>query len=492
MDTANLRDRVREAYAQGPDAVVDLILTVVGELAAQIATLSAAIAALTAENATLRARLGTDSHNSSRPPSSDGPGVKPHPTSQRSPTGRKSGDQPGHVGHTLVLVDDPDVVVVHSPAHCLACGQSLAEVAALRHERRQVVDLSPVQVRVVEHQVETKCCPDCGAETSGMFPAGVAAPAQYGPGITTAAVYLNQEQLLPLERTSEVLTDLFGCPISEGTVESAVAACHAQLAPVEAAIKHGIITAAVAHFDETGANVSGKLSWLHVASTLRLTFYAAHGKRGRDALEAIGVLPPFRGRAIHDSLVSYWQYGACTHGLCNAHHLRELTFVADELGQPWAKDLKDVLGKIKRAVDAARADGESALPAEVRRACAARYDAILADGLIANPPPAPTGRRGRPKRGKAGSLVERLREHKGATLAFMEDFAVPFDNNQAERDLRMIQVREKISGCFRTPKGAARFCQIRGYISTLRKQGMPILSALSQTIAGTPPLPATV
>jgi len=498
MDMESVRDQLRGAYPHGPDAVKGVVVVVVGEFAAQLESLSSRVAVLEAENAALRtenaalrARLRMDSHNSSQPPSSDGPGVRPHPKSQRTPTGRKSGGQPGHVGHTLVLVDEPDEVVVHPPTQCHACGRSLEDVPSLRQERRQVVDLPPVKVRVVEHQVKTKCCPGCGAETSGVFPDGVKAPAQYGPGITTAAVYLNQGQLLPLERTSEVLADLFGCPISEGTVESAVAACHVQLAPVEAAIKHGIIAAKVAHFDETGANLSGKLTWLHVASTRCLTFYAAHAKRGRDAMDAIGVLPPFRGRAIHDSLVSYWQYGACTHGLCNGHHLRELTFVAEELGQPWAQDLKELLGEIKRAGDAAGEQGMSALPAEVTAAFGARYATALAKGRKANPPPQPTGRRGRPKLGKAGSLVERLREHRGATLAFMEDFAVPFDNNQAERDLRMVKVREKISGCFRTTTGAERFCRIRGYISTLRKQRMPILSALGQAIIGYPPMPTT-
>ena len=499
MDTTSVRDRVREACGEAPDAVVNLILRVVGELVAQIETLSAAVsalqgenAALRTENAALRARLGTDSHNSSKPPSSDGPGGKPHPKSQRTPSGRKSGGQPGHVGHTLPLVDDPDEVQVHAPASCHACGASLAEIAAIRRERRQVVDLPPVRARVVEHQVETKCCLDCGAESVGEFPPEVAAPVQYGPGVATVAVYLNQGQLLPLGRTGEVLADLFGCPVSEGTLESTVGACHAQLAAVEVALKQGVADAAVAHFDETGVNVSGRTSWLHVASTPRLTFYAPHPKRGREAMDAIGVLPQFRGTALHDGLVSYWQYDACTHALCNAHHLRELTFVADELGQPWAQDLGALLRAIKRGVDVARDAGRTTLAPQDTEAFRARYDAIVADGVQANPPPEPTGKRGRPKRGKAGNLVDRLRAHKKATLAFMEDFTIPFDNNQAERDLRMIKVREKISGCFRTTTGVERFCRIRGYLSTLRKQGLPILSALTQTINGHPLMPATV
>ena len=498
MDIESIRAKTLGAYRQGPDAVVELVVGLVAQFAAQLEVLSARVTALEAENANLRtenaalrAQLGTNSRNSSKPPSSDGPGVKPHPKSQRGSSGRKPGGQPGHSGHSLRLVDAPDAIQVHAPARCQACGASLEAVSALRRERRQVVDIPTVQARVVEHQAETKYCPGCGAETTGEFPEGIKAPAQYGPGVATVGVYLNQEQLLPLERTCRVLSDLFGCPISEGTLERAVAACHERLAEVEATIKGGIAGAEVAHFDETGVNVGGKTSWLHVASTPRLTFFAIHQKRGRAALDEIGVLPQFRGRAVHDGLTSYWQYGQCQHGLCNAHHLRELTFVEEQLGQGWAKDLKGLLLEIKRAVDDARGRGRDGLSAQVKREFERRYDALLAEGHQANPPPEPTGKRGRPKRGKAGSLVARLREHQEATLAFMADFRVPFDNNQAERDLRMTKVRQKISGCFRTTMGAKRFCRIRGYLSTLRKQGASILSALGKAIAGSPPLPTT-
>jgi len=498
MDTENLRGQVVDAYEQGADAVVALVVILMGELAAQLETMSARVtsvegenATLRTENAALRATLGTNSHNSGKPPSSDGPGIKPHPKSQRVVSGRKPGGQPGHDGHTLALVDTPDAVQVHAPSHCQGCGQSLDDVAALRRERRQVVDIPPVRARVIAHQAVTRCCPRCGAETSGAFPPDVAAPVQYGPGVATLAVYLTQEQLLPLARTSAVRAEVCGCPVSERTVERAVADCHERLAAVEAAIKQGVTDAAVAHFDETGVNIGGQTAWLHGASTAHLTFYAVHQKRGRAAMDAIGVMPQFRGRAVHDGLTSYGHYSECTHALCNAHHLRELTFVEEHLGQSWAKDLKGLLREIKQTVDDARGQGRAALPMEARQAFARRYDVILEEGMRANPPPPPTGKRGRPKRGNAGSLVDRLREHKAETLAFMEDLTVPFDNNQAERDIRMTKVREKISGCFRTPMGAARFCRIRGYISTLRKQGMPIFSALGQAIAGTPPLPVT-
>lgn len=489
MDAERLRVKTLDAYGHGADAVVALVAGVVAECAAQVERLSARVTVLEAENAALRAKLATNSRNSSRPPSSDGPGVTPHPKSQRTQSGRRPGGQPGHPGHTLRLVDDPDEVLVHAPGRCQACGRSLADTPAVQRERRQVVDLPSVKVHVVEHQVETKCCPGCGAETTGAFPEGVTAPAQYGPGVATVGVYLTQEQVLPLERTCETLADLFGCPLAEGTLERMVADCHEQLAETEAAIKRGVTEADVAHFDETGMRISGKTRWLHVASTPRLTFYAAHPKRGREAVDAVGVLPAFRGRAVHDGLSSYWQYAECAHALCNAHHLRELTFVEEELGQPWAGDLKALLREIKQAVDEVRGRGMTALPKEMRGAFGLRYDGVLEAGGAANPPPEPTGQRGRPKRGKAGSLVARLQERKGAVLAFMEDFHVPFDNNQAERDLRMVKVRQKVSGCFRTPTGAEQFCRIRGYVSTLRKQGVSVLSGLSRAITRDPPLP---
>ena len=497
VETESIRSKTLEAYQQGPDAVVEFVGKLAAEFVSQLEALStrvsameAEIAILKAENKALRERLGTNSRNSSKPPSSDGPGVKPHPKSQRKASERKPGGQPGHAGHTLRLVDEPDEVKVHGPSQCRACGQSLQEVSVGRRERRQVVDIPPVKAVVIEHQAETKRCPCCGEETSGTFPEGVAAPAQYGPGVATVGVYLNQEQLLPIERTCEVMAELFGCPIAEGTLQSAVEQCHEELAETEAAIKGRIEEAELAHFDETGMNVGGKTSWLHVASTANLTYYSVQKKRGREAMDEIGLLSKFRGRAIHDGLPSYWQYGECEHGLCNAHHLRELTFVEEELKQFWAKDMKELLLEIKGVVDDARERGVTKLSGRVKRRFNVWYDWIVAMGMKVNPPPEPTGKRGRPKRGKAGSLVDRLREHKGAVLAFMEDFAVPFDNNQAERDLRMMKVREKISGCFRTESGAKRFCRIRGYISTMRKQGISVADALRQAIFGTPIVPA--
>jgi transposase len=498
MESSSLREQALAAYAEGPEGVVGLVERLVagfGEQLERVVTRVAVIetenAALRSEHQVLRGRIEKDSHNSSKPPSSDGPGgPKRVPKSLRGTSGRRPGGQLGHEGHTLTLVEQPDQVVVHQPPACRGCGQDLASAPVVRTERRQVVDLPVVRAQVVEHQAETRGCPGCGQETPAPFPAGVEAVIQYGPGVATLAVYLHQEQLLPVERTGRVLGDVFGCPISGGTLERMVAQCADAVAEVVAAIKLAVIAAAIVHSDETGLSLNGQTAWLHVASTDRLTWYAVHRKRGREALDALGVLPALRGRVVHDGLWSYWHYEQCAHALCNAHHLRELTFVDEHLKQPWAGQLKTLLLEIKEAADRARADGVPTLPPEAQHAWTVRYTDLVAQGLRLNPPASTTGKRGRPKRSPAGNLALRLSTHQAETLAFMTDPQVPFDNNQAERDLRMMKVRQKISGCFRSITAVDRFCLIRSYVCTLRKQGLPILASLADAFRGHPPVPA--
>ncbi len=271
----------------------------------------------------------------------------------------------------------------------------------------------------------------------------------------------------------------------------AVNFCAQELAQTEARIKQGVIDSEVAHFDETGMDVEGKRGWLHTASTPQLTHYAYHPKRGSTATEAIGILPEFGGRAIHDAFSAYWRYG-CEHGLCNAHHLRELIFVHEQMRRAWAGEMKQVLLDIKRAVDTAKAQTQTRLENDAIKAYAQRYAAVLQAGAEEenkHPPPA-TGRRGRKKQSKSKNLLDRLEKYQTETLAFMYDFAVPFDNNLAERDLRMMKVKQKVSGCFRTTPGAYAFCRIRSYISTMKKQGHNVIAALKSVFLGTPQLPA--
>jgi transposase len=361
-------------------------------------------------------------------------------------------------------------------------------VPACRKERRQSHDLPPLRLVVSEHQAFTKVCPHCQTLTAAAFPAGLSQPVQYGPGVKALAVYLQEYQLLPFARTHELLADLFGCSLSEGTLSTALSTAAARLAPVQAAIQAALTGAAVAHFDETGVRIGAQTQWLHHAGTPRLTFYAVHPQRGKTATEAIGILPAFTGTAVHDGWSAYASY-ACEHALCNAHHLRELTFVAEQTQQPWASGLIALLLEIKQAVEGAQTAGQTRLTAAARTAFAGRYAALVEAGLAANPPPPPTGKRGRPKQSGAKNLLDRLDRQRESVLAFMTDFTVPFDNNLAERDLRMVKVRQKISGCFRTPAGADAFCCLRGYISTLRKQGQHVLTALQTVFAGQPLLP---
>ena len=499
MASSSLHEAALQAYAAGPEAVVALVEQVVSgfseqleQVVSRVATLEAENAALRSEVEALRGRLAKDSHNSSKPPSSDGPATpKRVPKSLRGTSGRRPGGQPGHPGASLTLVEQPDEVVVHQPSACAGCGRGLGGAPVLRTERRQVIDLPVVRAQVVEHRAETRGCPGCGQATTAPFPADVPAPVQYGPGVATLAVYLHQEQLLPVERTGRVLGEVFGCEISNGTLERMVARCADAVADIVAAIKQAVIAAAIVHVDETGLSLNGKPAWLHVASTDRLTWYATHRKRGQEALDALGVLPTVRGRVVHDGLWSYWHYEQRAHALCNAHHLRELTFVEEHLEQPWAGRLKTLLLEIKEAADRARAAGVPALPAEAQRDWTTRYADLVAEGLRLNPPAPPTGgKQGRPRRSPAGNLALRLATHQAATLAFMTDLRVPFDNNQAERDLRMMKVRQKISGCFRSMTAVDRFCRIRSYVSTLRKQGLPILASLADAVRGHPPVPA--
>lgn len=478
------REEIKAVYEQGPDAVVALVEGLVAGFQQQIEQLRAEIKEL-------KDRLALNSDNSSKPPSSNPPAHRTK--SSRTPSGKKTGAQQGHPGKTLQASPTPEQIVEHSAAACNNCGWNLSEVAGEpTDDKRQVFDLPPLKLEATEHRLLNKICPGCGSPNCGEFPAAVKPGVQYGANIKALAVYLVQYHLLPWQRTGEMMSDLFGQSIAEGTIWSAINECADGLKDSEEKIKEALTFAPIVNFDETGFYVSTRREWLHVASTPMLTYYGSHAKRGAEACHEIGILPNFSGRAIHDAWGTYFKY-ACAHGLCNAHHLRELTFVEEQLEQAWGKEMKDLLLDIKQSVAQASARGASCLPKTRRREFEKAYDRVLASGLALaeNQPPPPNGKRGRQKQSKAKNLLDRLSQHKTETLAFMYDFAVPFDNNQAERDLRMIKVQQKISGCFRSSSGAKAFCRIRGYISTIKKQGRNVLEALSSAFAGQPlsPLP---
>jgi transposase len=380
--------------------------------------------------------------------------------------------------------------------------------------RRQVHDLPPLRLLVTEHRALCRTCPQCQQPNRGHFPDNVKKPVQYGPQIQGLCVYLQTYQLLPSARTCQLLRDVFACSLSEGTLANIQADCHERLAPVEEAIRAGIGGAEVVHFDETGMRAQGRLHWMHSASTPKLTYYANHAKRGRLALDAHGLLSQFKGTAVHDSFASYFGYDTCKHALCNAHLLRELIAVYEqgqeqdkaeagkaeadkaeainaETGkQAWAGAMVTLLCEIKKTIEAAQAIGRSSLLPEEQDAFKARYQALLEQGRKSNPPPGVSPvvcgpkKRGRIKQTSAQNLLHRLSRYQSEVLRFMSDWSVPFDNNLAERDLRMVKVRQKVSGCFRSAQGAAQFCRVRGVISTLRKQGYSLLAALQSIFVG--------
>jgi transposase len=400
------------------------------------------------------------------------------------------GVQLGHRGETLHLVATPDAVVEHRPTVCMECHTPLDEAPVVLRERRQVHDLPRVRLRVTEHQALHVRCPRCQTVSMGTFPAEAPSRAQYGPQLRAFAVYLLQQQFVPYGRVREVFADLFGASLSLGTLQHWVRQSAATLAPVERQVKVALRQAPVLHVDKTGVRRGGRLAWAHVASTSRLTHYAIHAKRGGEATDAIGILPHFTGVSVHDGWKPYWRYTRCRHALCNIHHLRELTYLEEQYGQLWAKELKALLREMKAAVDEARAADLRQLPDHARAAFVTHYRELLAAGHAANPPPARRPRqRGRVKQTPAQNLLERLWLGQEEVLAFLDDFSIPFDNNQAERDVRMLKVQQKVSGCFRSDWGADAFACLRGYLSTLRKQGVALLAALETVVAGHPLYP---
>jgi len=440
--------------------------------------LIALILQLCARVSELEAQLAKNSRNSSKPPSSDGYG-KPQPKSRREKSGRRSGGQPGHAGSTLKLVEQPDQTVVCGAGVC-ACGCDLTGCAAVGVERHQVFELPVMKLHVTEYQAPIKVCPQCGGQVKAAFPTAVSQPVQYGPRAQAAMTYLSQYQLLPYERLQELLHDVFQMDVSQGTLDNVLKRGYEKLAGFEEQVKERIRDSRVAHFDETGMRVVKDLHWLHVASTPEFTAYHIDAQRGQPAMEAMGILPGFTGTAVHDSWTSYYAY-ECEHALCNAHHLRELIFAHEEHGQQWAARLKACLLEANEEITTAKTRGATQLPARRLQYFSDRYSRILREGREELPllPARPAGQRGRAKQHKVKNLHDRLRDRKTEVLAFLYDFSIPFTNNQGEQDVRMMKVKQKISGCFRSFDGARIFARIRGCFSTVKKQGHNALQAMT-------------
>ncbi len=472
---------------------------IIEELQAENVQLREQNAQLTAENHQLReqveqlgmrlheleGRVAKDSHNSSKPPSTDGYARKTRSLRQKS--GKKAGGQEGHPGSRLHLVETPDEIIVLRPEKCAHCQANLQEIPAEGCQRRQLIDLPQILPRVTEYQGHDVRCPCCQQVTRGTFPEELRASIQYGPMLKGIALYLLYGQLLPYARTAELLADVCGCNLSPGTLEALVAEGTDRLVETEEQIKHALRAAEVIGTDETGIRVQGVLQWLHVARSETLTHYACHRKRGKTATDEIGILPQFHGTMVHDGYRSYPHYTQCEHALCNAHHLRDLRFLHEQEQQQWAGKLKDHLLLCHTTVEQARATGATCLPPAVLNDLIATYHLLILAGLAAQPPPLPMPKhRGRVKHSKAKNLLDRLKRDAQCVLLFMTDFRVPFTNNGSEQDLRMVKVQQKISGTFRSDAGPIAFCRIRGYFSTMAKQGHRLCLVARQLFAGVP------
>ena len=430
----------------------------------------------------IEGQLHKDSHNSHLPPSKS---LRIPLKNLREKTGKSPGGQPAHPGQTLQMVEPPTHTITYPVNRCEQCGQDLLGVPVTGCERRQVFDIPPLICEVTEYRVEKKRC-SCGHLTTAVFPETVSAPVQYGINIQTLASLLVNHEYVGYERISELLEYLIGYRVNEATICSHQDKLYTNLTDFEEQVKLHLRASEVIGNDETGLRIEGKRQWLHAASTPQLTHYAVDPKRGKEATDRIGILPHFQGRTVHDDWQPYYEYRQCRHGSCNVHHLRELTFLEEEEKAAWARSLKDFLLKVKSAVEQAKDEGRHRLDPQSVQEYTLSYSEMLEEALESLPPPIRTGKRGRLTKTKQRNFIERMLAHKESVLAFMNDFRVPFDNNLTERDLRMMKLKDKVSGTFRSFHGAECFARIRSYISTALKNGYNVFEEIKKALLGQP------
>lgn len=458
------------------------------QLFVQVKNLSAQISAFSAEVKQLKVQNGKNSSNSHKPPSSDA-FDKEKTTSLRKPSGKKPGGQAGHKGHTLRQSNNPtQIIQCPLPGQCDKCGSLLQHSEAQVLQRRQVVDIPIMACDVIEHQTMTLRC-QCGKLHVSQFPDNVREAVQYGPNLRALGVELTQWQLLPLGRASRLIQDLFHIQVSSASLLSWVAQARRIVQPEVDRVAENLRHSALAHADESGLRVEGKLHWLHVVATEKYTWYGIHAKRGMEAIKEHGILPAFTGVLVHDCWPAYWELN-CTHALCNAHLMRELVYSKEITGQDWPQQMFNFLTESNQIRNAALQQNVP-LSAQDIKAFDTFYDGVLREGELLHPAKLRTdGKRGRVKQSVPHNLLKRLRQYSDAVLLFMHEPDVPFTNNEAERTIRMPKVKQRISGCFRALDGAENFAVIRSYLDTLHKQKQSIFQVLRQVFVGCPIQPA--
>ncbi|MGL5677965.1 MAG: IS66 family transposase [Cellulosilyticaceae bacterium] len=464
---------------------IDTLTTLVMNQTATIDKLTETVAILTEENAKLKEQLNKNSKNSSKPPSSDGLN-KPQPKSLRKSSGKNQGAQKGHKGTSFSITKDPDLTVNHVPTRCKGCALFGTCVSCATKGKRYEVDIV-IETKVTLHQTLAYECPQLNDTViEGTFPEHIKSTMQYGTNLKALAIALNTIGMVSINRTHEILSDLFCIPISTGTIHKMVTECADRLTTIVEEIRSQLTLSTLVHFDETGTRVNGKTIWVHNASNANYTYLTVEDKRGHEGITSSGVLPNFKGIAVHDCWASYWKYDDVTHAVCCAHLLRELTGIAENYPeQVWATEMLELLLRMKEVRDKAVFMDKDNLSYYYTHGFKKSYMAIIEKARKLNPLPKKTpGKRGRPGKGKIRSLIERLFDYEGAVCLFTKDFNVPFDNNQAERDVRMVKVKTKVSGCFRTKTGAQDFLDIMSYTSTAKKQGKSPLLAIKRALLG--------
>lgn len=431
----------------------------------------------------LTAMLNKNSRNSSMPPSSDGY-KKPAPASLREKSGKKAGGQNGHKGNGFKFIRQPDETVEHKPCQCLGCPHAEDCIGKVQ-DTRYKIDIE-LLTKMTAHKVLVYDCPlRNGEKLQGEFPEGLNSTIQYGNNVAALAVALNTRGMVSIGRTHELLSNVFGIPISAGTIQTMLHRCSEFVSSAVSEIKSKVIKLEIAHCDETGIRIGGKLQWVHSFSDQKWSYLAVEPKRGKDGMDKIGILTEFKGLIVHDSWAPYFRYEKLRHSLCCAHILRELTGIHENTGQEWAKTMIALLVEMKNDKDELIRNERSCFSWEQLKDFLDRYDNILREALALNPAPEEsTLKRGRKKRGKARALIERLILHKAEVCRFAEDFMIPFDNNQAERDLRMLKVKQKVSGCFRTKEGADDFMSLMTYTGTAQKHGVGAFHAIRNALEG--------
>lgn len=464
---------------------IDALTTVISQQTATIEKLTETIKTQQEEIFRLKEQLNKNSKNSSKPPSSDGFN-KPGPKSLRKSTGKKQGAQKGHVGKGFTLIKEPNETLEHIPTACNGCPDFGSCVSCSISAKRYEVDII-IDTKVTLHKTLSYQCPKLGNRViTGTFPSHINSAMQYGNNLQALAVSLNTLGMVSINRTHDLLSGLFNIPISTGTIHKMVTDYAKKVQPTVEKIREKIEKASVAHFDETGIRVDKTNYWTHSASTTDLTYLSLQAKRGFEGMEASRVLPYFNGIAVHDCWLSYWKYTNIMHAVCCAHLLRELTGIIENAPtQIWAKEMLDLLLKMKEVRDKAVYMDKEKLSYYYMNGFHKDYLRIIEAGRHLNPiPEKKKGKRGRHGKGKIRSLIERLFDYKESVCLFTKNFSVPFDNNQAERDIRMIKVKTKVSGCFRTTEGAESFLTIMSYLGTAKKRGIRPMLALQKVFSG--------